>query len=152
MDLYCRSRAEGFGAEVQRRIMLGTHVLSSGYYDAYYATAQKVRALITRDFERAFRGGGGAGGCHALLLPSSPTPAWRIGEKTADPLAEYLEDVYTVGANLAGLPGITIPGGVAAGAGTNGVALPVGVQLLGPAPEDGRLLRIARMLERSLGS
>ena len=152
MDLYCRSRAEGFGAEVQRRIMLGTHVLSSGYYDAYYATAQKVRALITRDFDRAFKGDENARGCHALLMPSSPTPAWPIGEKTADPLAEYLEDVYTVGANLAGLPGITIPGGVAQGAGTGGVDLPVGVQLLGPARQDVRLLRIARMLERSLGS
>ncbi len=146
MDLYCRSRAEGFGEEVQRRIMLGTHVLSSGYYDAYYATALKVRALITRDFALAFQGGG----CHALLMPSSPTPAWPIGEKTADPLAEYLEDVYTVGANLAGLPGITIPGGVAHGAGSRGASLPVGVQLLGPARQDAQLLRVARMLERAL--
>ncbi len=150
MDLYCRSRAEGFGPEVRRRIMLGTHVLSSGYYDAYYTTAQKVRALITRDFDRAFCGENGGRGCHALLMPSSPTPAWPIGEKTADPLAEYLEDVYTVGANLAGLPGITIPGGVAKGAGTNGADLPVGVQLLGPAQQDALLLRVARMLERSL--
>jgi aspartyl-tRNA(Asn)/glutamyl-tRNA(Gln) amidotransferase subunit A len=156
MDLYSRSRAEGFGPEVQRRIMLGTHVLSSGYYDAYYATAQKVRALITRDFERAFKGSGGpagssGGGCHALLMPSSPTPAWPIGEKTADPLAEYLEDVYTVGANLAGLPAITIPGGCAAGMGARGADLPVGVQLLGPSQQDANLLRVARMLERALG-
>ncbi len=146
MDLYCRSRAEGFGPEVQRRIMLGTHVLSSGYYDAYYATALKVRALIRRDYDAAFSG---AHGCHAILMPSSPTPAWPIGEKTADPLAEYLEDVYTVGVNLAGLPAITIPSGHASGAGTNGANLPVGMQLIAPAMQDARLLRIARMLEQS---
>ena len=151
LDLYRRSRSEGFGPEVQRRIMLGTHVLSSGYYDAYYATAQRVRALIRRDFDRAFEGSGGptgsaTGGCHAILMPSSPTPAWRIGEKTADPLAEYLEDVYTVGVNLAGLPAITVPAGVAGEAGAD---LPVGVQLIGPSMEDGELLRIARMLEQA---
>ena len=152
MDLYCRSRAEGFGPEVQRRIMLGTHVLSSGYYDAYYATALKVRALIRRDYDAAFGGVGGGGGacaCHTILMPSSPTPAWPIGEKTADPLAEYLEDVYTVGVNLAGLPAITIPGGHAQGAGTNSADLPVGIQLIAPAMHDAALLRIARMLEQS---
>lgn len=154
MDLYCHSRAEGFGAEVQRRIMLGTHVLSAGYADAYYNTALKVRRLIRRDFDRAFGGSGGptgsaTGGCHAILMPSSPHPAWKLGEKAADPLSEYLEDVYTVGVNLAGLPAITIPGGLAAGAGTSGEDLPIGVQLIGPALEDAALLRIARMLEQT---
>jgi aspartyl-tRNA(Asn)/glutamyl-tRNA(Gln) amidotransferase subunit A len=153
MALYCRSRAEGLGAEVQRRIMLGTHVLSAGYSDAYYLTALKVRRLIRREFDRAFAGSGGpsgsgTGGCHAILMPSSPNPAWKIGEKSADPLGEYLEDVYTVGVNLAGLPAITIPGGLAKGAGTGGCDLPVGVQLVGPSMEDASLLRIARMLER----
>ncbi len=154
MDLYCHSRAEGLGAEVQRRIMLGAHVLSAGYADAYYNTALKVRRLIRRDFDRAFAGTGGppgsaTGGCHAILMPSSPHPAWKLGEKAADPLSEYLEDVYTVGVNLAGLPAITIPGGLAAGAGTSGEDLPIGVQLIGPALEDAALLRIARMLEQT---
>jgi aspartyl-tRNA(Asn)/glutamyl-tRNA(Gln) amidotransferase subunit A len=139
-DLYCKTRAEGFGPEVQRRIMLGTYVLSAGYYDAYYVTALKARRLIKADYDEAF-----ARGCHAILMPSSPTPAFRIGEKTADPLAMYLEDVYTVGVNLAGLPGITIPGGFAK---EGGVELPVGVQLIGPAWDEAKLLRIARMFER----
>jgi aspartyl-tRNA(Asn)/glutamyl-tRNA(Gln) amidotransferase subunit A len=143
-DLYARSRAEGFGAEVRRRIMLGTHVLSSGYYDAYYNTALKVRRLIKRDFDDAFRSG-----CHAILLPSSPSPAFRIGEKLADPLALYLEDVYTVGVNLAGLPGITIPAGFAET--ESGTRLPVGVQLIAPALGEAMLLRIARMLAKALG-
>ncbi|MBY0313190.1 MAG: Asp-tRNA(Asn)/Glu-tRNA(Gln) amidotransferase subunit GatA [Phycisphaerales bacterium] len=151
MDLYCRSRAEGFGEEVQRRIMLGTHALSAGYADAYYLTALKVRRLIARDHQRAFDGGEGQPACHAILMPSSPSPAWRIGEKTADAVSEYLEDVYTVGVNLAGLPGITIPGGFTRGNdGTGGTpGLPVGVQLVGPAMRDDQLLRIARMLERA---
>ncbi|HVU65162.1 MAG TPA: Asp-tRNA(Asn)/Glu-tRNA(Gln) amidotransferase subunit GatA [Phycisphaerales bacterium] len=153
MALYCRSRAEGLGHEVQRRIMLGTHVLSAGYSEAYYLTALKVRRLIRGDFDRAFKGSGGptgsaTGGCHAILMPCSPHPAWRLGEKSGDPLGEYLEDVYTVGVNLAGLPAITVPAGLAKGAGTNGRDLPVGVQLIGPSMEDALLLRIARMLER----
>lgn len=143
MDLYCRTRAEGFGAEVQRRIMLGTHVLSSGYYDAYYLKALKVRRRIKQDFDAAF-----SDGCHALLLPSSTGPAFRLGEKTADPLAMYLEDVYTVGVNLAGLPGVTIPGGFTQGPGP---ALPVGLQLVGAPWDEARLLRIARMHERAAG-
>ncbi len=147
-ELYERSRSEGFGPEVQRRILLGTHVLSSGYYDAYYATAQKVRRLIRGDFDGAFTGGGSRPACHALLMPTAPGPAFRIGEKTADPLALYLEDVYTVGVNLAGLPAISVPGGFAA---DNGRALPVGVQLVGPMGEDALLLRVARMLERATG-
>ncbi|MBX3358648.1 MAG: Asp-tRNA(Asn)/Glu-tRNA(Gln) amidotransferase subunit GatA [Phycisphaeraceae bacterium] len=140
--LYSRSRAEGFGAEVQRRIMLGTHVLSSGYHDQYYTTALRVRRLIKRDFDAAF-----ARGCHALLMPASPTPACRLGEKTGDPLALYLEDVYTVGANLAGLPGITVPAGFATEGGSE---LPVGVQLIAPALGEATLLRAARMLERTI--
>ncbi len=140
-ELYCRSRAEGFGPEVQRRIMLGTYALSSGYYDAYYNTALKVRRRIKGDFDAAF-----AGGCHALLMPSSLTPAFKIGEKTADPLSMYLEDVYTVGVNLAGLPGIVLPGGAAQ---VEGATLPVGIQLVGPAWEEHRLLRIALMFERA---
>jgi aspartyl-tRNA(Asn)/glutamyl-tRNA(Gln) amidotransferase subunit A len=140
-DLYCRSRSEGFGPEVQRRIMLGTHALSSGYYDAYYNTALKARRLIRRDFEAAFET------FDALLLPASPGPAFRLGEKTSDPLALYLEDVYTVGVNLAGLPAVTLR---ACAATIDGRELPVGVQLVGPAWREERLLRIARMLERSL--
>ncbi len=147
MALYCRSRAEGFGEEVRRRIMLGTHALSAGYADAYYLTALKVRRLIARDFQRAFDGHGGSPACHALLMPSSPSPAWKIGEKAADPVSEYLEDVYTVGVNLAGLPGLTMPGGFAEGP----PALPVGVQLVGPAMRDAQLLRIARMFEQATG-
>lgn len=137
-DLYSRSRAEGFGGEVQRRIMLGTHVLSSGYYDAYYETALRVRRLIKNDYDAAFRAG-----CHAVLMPSSPSPAFAIGEKVDDPLALYLEDVYTVGVNLAGLPAITVPGGFADGT----PRLPVGVQLVGPALGEAELLRVARMFE-----
>jgi aspartyl-tRNA(Asn)/glutamyl-tRNA(Gln) amidotransferase subunit A len=146
-DLYARSRAEGFGREVQRRIMLGTHVLSSGYYDAYYSTALKARRLIKQDFDDAFRAG-----VHAVLMPASPSPALRRGEKTSDPLALYLEDVYTVSVNLAGLPGITVPAGFVeepAGGRGGGGALPVGVQLIGPAMGEKELLRIARMFERA---
>lgn len=139
-DLYCKSRSEGFGPEVQRRIMLGTHVLSSGYYDAYYNTALKVRRKIKQDFDRIFAD------CHAVLMPASPSPAWKVGEKTSDPLAMYLEDVYTVTINLAGLPAMSIPAGFAAVSGTQ---LPVGVQLVSPAFDEARMLRIARMFERA---
>lgn len=141
-DLYSKSRAEGFGAEVQRRIMLGTHVLSSGYYDAYYTTALKVRRLIKRDFDAAFRAG-----CHAVLMPSSPSPAFKIGEKTSDPLALYIEDVYTVGANLAGLPAITLPGGFWNQ--PSGAPLPVGIQVMGQSFGEHELLRIAHMFEQA---
>ncbi|MGH7132000.1 MAG: Asp-tRNA(Asn)/Glu-tRNA(Gln) amidotransferase subunit GatA [Phycisphaerales bacterium] len=141
MDLYCRSRSEGFGAEVQRRIMLGTHVLSSGYYDAYYTTALKTRRLIKQDYDRAF-----AAGCQAILMPAAPGPAFRIGEKTDDPLAMYLEDVYTVGINLAGLPGLTIPAGFQHEP-QSGRDLPVGVQLIGPALGEDTILRIGAMLQ-----
>lgn len=139
-DLYCRSRAEGLGAEVQRRIMLGTHVLSSGYHEAYYTTALKVRRKIRGDFDGAF-----AAGCHALLMPASPSPAWKIGAKSGDPLAEYLEDVYTVGVNLAGLPAVSVPAGFAA---ADGVNLPVGMQFIGPSGDEAGLLGIAAAFER----
>jgi aspartyl-tRNA(Asn)/glutamyl-tRNA(Gln) amidotransferase subunit A len=148
IDLYRRSRSEGFSAEVQRRIMLGTHVLSSGYYDAYYATAQRVRRQIRVDFDRAFNGAGGGPACHALLMPVSPGPAFQVGEKIDDPMAMYLEDIYTVGVNLAGLPATTLNAGFAE---LEGKRLPIGVQLIGPALEDVSLLRVARMLENSLG-
>jgi aspartyl-tRNA(Asn)/glutamyl-tRNA(Gln) amidotransferase subunit A len=127
--------------------MLGTHVLSSGYYDAYYSTALRVRRLIKEDFDTAFRAG-----VHAVLMPSSPSPAFRLGEKLDDPLALYLEDVYTVGVNLAGLPAITVPGGFAdASADGRTTRLPVGVQLVGPAMGEKELLRIARMFEKATG-
>lgn len=148
LEMYCRSRSEGFGPEVQRRIMLGTYALSSGYYDAYYNTALKVRRRIKQDYDRAFEANDrmGTPACDAILMPSSPSPAFRIGEKSSDPLAMYLEDVYTVTVNLAGLPAITIPGTPAS---VEGVSLPMGVQLVGRAFDEGRLLRIARMLEEA---
>lgn len=142
-DLYAQSRAEGLGPEVQRRIMLGTYALSSGYYDAYYLTALKVRRLIKNDFDRAFER------CDAVLMPTTIGPAFRLGEKTSDPLAMYLEDLYTVTANLAGVPAISIPAGFAdePDAPPGGGRLPLGVQLLAPVFEDERLARIARRLE-----
>ncbi len=154
MELYCRSRSEGLGPEVQKRIMLGTHALSSGYYDAYYLSALKVRRLVKNDHDAAFGLGGHAQatlpGCHALIMPAAPGPAFKRGEKLGDPMALYLEDVYTVGVNLAGLPAITLPAGFAVSAGDGGVEhrLPIGVQLVGPALSERVLLRIARMLER----
>ncbi len=138
-DLYTRSRTEGFGPEVQRRIMLGTYVLSSGYYDAYYNTALKARRVIKNAFDAIF-----ARGCRAVLLPSSPGPAFKLGEKNNDPLAMYLEDIYTVSVNLAGLPAITIPAGIAS---VEGKDLPVGVQLIGPALSEASLLRLASVFE-----
>jgi aspartyl-tRNA(Asn)/glutamyl-tRNA(Gln) amidotransferase subunit A len=138
-ELYSRSRAEGFGDEVKRRIMLGTYVLSSGYHDAYYTRALQVRRLIRRDFDTAF------GKVDAILCPTTTGPAFKRGDKADDPLAMYLNDVYTVNANLAGLPGVSLPAGFADDAGKK---LPVGVQLLGPAFGEGRLLRIARLFEK----
>ncbi|MFN2432241.1 MAG: Asp-tRNA(Asn)/Glu-tRNA(Gln) amidotransferase subunit GatA [Gemmatimonadota bacterium] len=137
-DLYLRTRHEGFGPEVRRRIMLGTYVLSAGYYDAYYRTARRVRALIASDFERAF------GDCHCLLTPTTPTPPFRLGEKTDDPLAMYLADVYTVAVNLAGIPAVSVPAGSAAG-------LPGGVQLIGPPWSEERLLNVAWHVENADG-
>jgi aspartyl-tRNA(Asn)/glutamyl-tRNA(Gln) amidotransferase subunit A len=136
-DLYERSRGEGFGAEVQRRILIGTYVLSAGYYDAYYARAQKLRTLIKRDFDQAFEK------CDVLLTPSTPGPAFALGSKTADPLEMYLQDVFTVTVNLAGLPGISVPGGL------NDAGLPLGLQLIGKAFDETTLLRAAASVEEA---
>jgi aspartyl-tRNA(Asn)/glutamyl-tRNA(Gln) amidotransferase subunit A len=136
VDLYFQSRAEGFGAEVKRRIILGTYVLSSGYYDAFYLRAQKVRTLIRQDFLQAYRE------VDALITPTSPIPAFKIGEKT-DPLAMYLCDIYTIGVNLAGLPGISVP------CGFTPAGLPIGVQLIGQPFEEANLLAIAHAYERA---
>jgi aspartyl-tRNA(Asn)/glutamyl-tRNA(Gln) amidotransferase subunit A len=136
VDLYFKSRAEGFGAEVKRRIILGTYVLSSGYYDAYYLRAQKVRTLIRRDFLEAYRE------VDALLTPTSPIPAFKLGEKS-DPLAMYLCDIYTIGVNLAGLPAISVPCGFTPG------GLPVGLQLIGQPFQESNLLAIAHAYDRA---
>ncbi|MSU46810.1 MAG: Asp-tRNA(Asn)/Glu-tRNA(Gln) amidotransferase subunit GatA [Lacunisphaera sp.] len=136
VDLYCQSRAEGFGEEVKRRIILGTHVLSSGYYDAYYMRAQKVRTLIRNEFVCVFRD------CDALLSPTTPTAAFRLGEKSADPLAMYLNDIYTISVNLAGLPGVSIP------CGFTGTGLPIGLQLIGQPFQEADLLAIAHRYEQ----
>lgn len=135
VDLYFQSRAEGFGPEVKRRIILGTYVLSSGYYDAYYLRAQKVRTLIRQDFLNAYRE------VDALLTPTAPTPAFAAGAK-ADPLAMYLCDIYTIGVNLAGLPGISVPCGFSSG------GLPIGLQLIGQPFKEAELLAIARAYEQ----
>jgi len=134
-SLYEHSRGEGFGAEVQRRILIGTYVLSAGYYDAYYSRAQKLRSLIKRDFDQAFEK------CDVLLTPSTPGPAFAVGAKTSDPLEMYLQDVFTVTVNLAGLPGISVPAGLTAS------GLPLGLQLIGKAFDEGTLLRAASALE-----
>ncbi|HEU0162726.1 MAG TPA: Asp-tRNA(Asn)/Glu-tRNA(Gln) amidotransferase subunit GatA [Rhizomicrobium sp.] len=134
-DLYEKSRGEGFGAEVQRRILIGTYVLSAGYYDAYYARAQRLRTLIKRDFDQAYEK------CDVLLTPATPSPAFAVGAKTTDPLEMYLQDVFTVTVNLAGLPGIAVPAGLT----ENG--LPLGLQLIGKAFDEGTLLRAALALE-----
>lgn len=136
-EMYRRTRDEGFGPEVKRRIMLGTYVLSSGYYEAYYRKAQQVRALIKQDFSRAFEK------CDAILTPTTPTPAFLIGEKADNPLAMYLNDIYTVMANLSGIPGLSIPCGVS----TSG--LPIGLQLLGPNWTEANLLRLAHAFEQA---
>jgi len=130
LDLYKRSRGEGFGPEVKRRIMTGTYVLSAGYYDAYYLRAQKVRQLITDDFRRAFAE------VDVLMGPMTPTAAFAIGAKTDDPIAMYLNDIYTIGANLAGVPAMSVPCGFVAG-------LPVGLQIVGPHFGEAKLLNVA---------
>jgi aspartyl-tRNA(Asn)/glutamyl-tRNA(Gln) amidotransferase subunit A len=137
-ELYAKSRAEGFGIEVKRRIMLGTYVLSSGYYDAYYRKAQQVRRKISDDFAAVFSA------CDVLLGPSSPTTAFKVGEKTSDPLQMYLSDVFTIAANLAGIPAISVPFGTDEG------KLPVGLQLQAAQWGEPTLLRAAAGLE-SLG-
>ena len=135
MSLYRRTRGEGFGPEVRRRILLGTYALSAGYHDAYYLKAQRARTRIVQEYREAFAR------CDLMLLPTTPTLPFRMGEKTDDPLAMYLSDVFTIGANLAGIPGLTVPMGLEPG------GLPVAVQLLGPADGEPALLRAARALE-----
>ncbi len=137
VELFSKSRAEGFGDEVQRRIMIGTYALSSGYYDAYYVRALKMRTLIKRDFDQAFEK------CDVIACPTSPTPAFKAGEKTGDPLQMYLCDVFTVTCNIAGIPGISLPCGFTTGE----KPLPIGLQLLGPTFSEAKLLRAARMYE-----
>ena len=134
--MYDRTRDEGFGAEVKRRIMLGTYVLSAGYYDAYYLKAQQVRTLLRRDYEQAFVR------AEVIAMPTTPTPAFKLGEKTADPLQMYLADVFTVSANLAGLPSISVPCGFSA------ERLPIGLQLTGRAFDESTLLRAADAFQR----
>lgn len=134
-DLYCKTRAQGFGDEVQRRILIGTYVLSAGYYDAYYAKAQKLRTLIAQDFNTAYEK------CDVILTPTAPTAAFGIGENTDDPVTMYLNDVFTVPTSLAGLPGISVPAGLSEG------GLPLGLQLVGRAFDEETLLRVAGVLE-----
>ena len=141
LDLYRKSREQGFGPEVKRRIILGTYVLSSGYYDAYYSRAQKVRTLIRRDFENAF------GHVDAIVSPVAPSPARRLGTHAGDPLHEYLSDIFTLAANLAGIPGISVPCGTTDYDG--GKDLPTGLQILGPHLGEARLLQIAKAAEDS---
>ena len=137
IDMYGKTRAAGFGREVKRRIILGTYVLSSGYYDAYYLRAQKVRTLIRGDFEKAFRG------CDAILTPVAPTPAYPIGEKADDPLQMYLGDIFTVTANLAGICGLSVP------CGFTDSGLPIGLQILGPAFKEENILRVGHAYEQA---
>jgi aspartyl-tRNA(Asn)/glutamyl-tRNA(Gln) amidotransferase subunit A len=136
-DMYRKTRAEGFGAEVKRRILVGTYVLSHGYYDAYYLQALRVRRLIAQDFTAAFKD------CDVILGPTSPTAAFRIGEKISDPVKMYLNDIYTTAANLAGLPAMSIPCGFGA------AGLPVGLQLVGDYFAEARLLSLAHQYQRA---
>ncbi|MFZ5449211.1 MAG: Asp-tRNA(Asn)/Glu-tRNA(Gln) amidotransferase subunit GatA [Thermodesulfobacteriota bacterium] len=137
LDMYAQTRAQGFGPEVRRRIMLGTYTLSAGYYDAYYKKASQVRALIRGDFEAAFEN------CQVIATPVSPTPAFRLGEKVDDPLTMYLSDIFTISANLGGIPGISVPCGFSSG------GLPIGLQLLGPVFGEAELLQVAYAFEQA---
>ena len=139
IEMYRKTRERGFGAEVKRRLMLGTYALSSGYYDAYYLRAQKVRALIARDFSEAFEK------VDAIVTPTTPTPAFKLGEKTSDPLQMYLADIYTVTGSLSGIPGISVPCGETRG------QLPIGMQILGPRFSESRVLQLARAFEKAGG-
>ena len=134
-DMYGKSRAQGFGAEVKRRIMIGTYVLSAGYYDAYYLKAQKLRRLIAQDFSHAFTQ------CDVIMGPTSPTTAFNLGEKSDDPVSMYLSDIYTIAVNLAGLPGMSIP----AGFGANG--RPVGLQVIGNYFSEAKMLNVAHQYQ-----
>jgi aspartyl-tRNA(Asn)/glutamyl-tRNA(Gln) amidotransferase subunit A len=135
MDLYERSRGEGFGSEVQRRIMIGTYALSAGYFDAYYLKALKIRRLISNEFARAFDQ------VDLILSPTSPCTAFKIGEKLNDPVSMYLSDIYTIAVNLAGLPAMSLPCGFLN-------KLPVGMQLIGPAHSEARLLNVAHQYQK----
>jgi aspartyl-tRNA(Asn)/glutamyl-tRNA(Gln) amidotransferase subunit A len=139
IDTYESTRGEGFGAEVRRRILIGTYVLSAGYYDAYYLKAQKVRTLIKRDFDEAWKS------VDVILTPTTPTPAFGLGEKLGDPLAMYLEDIFTVTVNMAGLPGISVP------AGLSSVGTPLGLQLIGKPFDEATLFRAAQTIEDAAG-
>jgi aspartyl-tRNA(Asn)/glutamyl-tRNA(Gln) amidotransferase subunit A len=135
MDMYCKSRAEGFGAEVKRRILIGTYVLSAGYYDAYYLKAQQIRRLIAQDFEEAFKH------CDVIMGPAAPSTAFKAGEKVDDPVAMYLQDIYTISTNLAGLPGMSIPAGFSDN-------LPVGLQIIGNYFDEARMLNVAHQYQQ----
>jgi aspartyl-tRNA(Asn)/glutamyl-tRNA(Gln) amidotransferase subunit A len=137
LDMYCRSRAEGFGSEVKQRILVGTYVLSHGYYDAYYLQAQKVRRLIARDFAQAFER------CDVILGPTAPTTAFALGSKSEDPVQMYLNDIFTIPAPLAGLPGLSIP------CGFDAKGLPVGLQIMGPHFSEARLLGVAHRYQQA---
>ena len=136
-DLYTKSRTEGFGEEVKRRIMLGTYVLSSGYYDAYYKRAQQVRTLIIKDFQKAFEA------CDAIIVPTAPNTAFKFGEKTKNPIEMYLEDIFTVPVNIAGLPAISVPGGF------DSKGMPIGIQFIANAFDEEKLLQIAYTFEQN---
>jgi aspartyl-tRNA(Asn)/glutamyl-tRNA(Gln) amidotransferase subunit A len=135
MDMYCKSRAEGFGAEVKRRIMIGTYVLSAGYYDAHYLKAQQIRRLIAQDFTEAFKK------CDIIMGPTAPSTAFKAGEKADDPVSMYLQDIYTIAVNLAGLPGMSIPAGFANN-------LPVGLQIIGNYFDEARMLNVGHAYQQ----
>lgn len=135
MDMYCKTRAEGFGAEVKRRILIGTYVLSAGYYDAYYLQAQKIRRLIAQDFENAFKL------CDVIMGPTAPSTAFKIGEKADDPISMYLQDIYTIAVNLAGLPGMSVPAGFSNN-------LPVGLQIIGNYFDEARMLNVGHAYQQ----
>jgi aspartyl-tRNA(Asn)/glutamyl-tRNA(Gln) amidotransferase subunit A len=141
LAMYRKTRGAGFGAEVKRRIVLGTYVLSAGYYDAYYLKGQKVRSLIAQDFRDAFTK------VDAIVTPTSPVPAFKLGERTNDPLQMYLADIYTVTGSLAGVPGISVPCGKVCGG-----KLPVGLQIFGPAFGEARVLQLAHAFEQAGGA
>jgi aspartyl-tRNA(Asn)/glutamyl-tRNA(Gln) amidotransferase subunit A len=136
LDMYGKTRAQGFGEEVKRRIMIGTYVLSAGYYDAYYLKAQKIRRLIAQDFTEAFKQ------CDVIMGPAAPGTAFKVGEKTADPVSMYLEDLYTIAVNLAGLPGMSIPAGFSNG-------LPVGLQIIGNYFDEARMLGVGHQYQQT---
>ena len=137
---YENTRSDGFGVEVRRRVLIGTYVLSAGYYDAYYLKAQKVRTLIKRDFEQVFED------VDVLLTPTTPTPAFAIGEKSGDPIEMYLNDIFTVTVNMAGLPGISVPAGI------SNEGTPLGLQLIGKAFDEETLFRVGQVIEDAAGT